>query len=444
VNVDNYRAACNQLIRNPDDPAALVSQYANVAQKIEYGKHYVPLAKRAYEIAPEQTTALFNYASALHRTGHFEQALKLYLKGLPLVDDDWRGRFLHHVGIAYRALNENKKACEYYLKAYEAVGDPEILKDRAISTLASGDLQEGFRQFEIRKECAAKRLEKNAGKLVAQQKLPADVVYWKGQDLNGKTVVVYHEEGQGDFIQFCRYIPKLRELGAAKVFLCGPADGLLDLAADNVAVDGIVPLSGPFECDYVIGSMSVPWRVGIDYASVSGKQYFNAEPANIPQRGALNVGLVWRGNSEYGMDAHRSIAFSEFCPLFDIPNVAFYSLQKGPAAIEVTTLGYDGFVANLEPLATTWRNTARLIQALDVIVTVDTAVAHLAGALGKPVYILCTNASDWRWNRNSEKTAWYDSARVIRQKKQDDWAPCIANVRDKLKGMMSERRRQAA
>jgi ADP-heptose:LPS heptosyltransferase len=79
-----------------------------------------------------------------------------------------------------------------------------------------------------------------------------------------------------------------------------------------------------------------------------------------------------------------------------------------------------------------------------VIVTVDTAVAHLAGALGKPVFILCTNAADWRWNRNSEKTAWYDSARVIRQKKQDDWTPCIANVRDKLKGMMSERRRQAA
>jgi tetratricopeptide (TPR) repeat protein len=439
VNVENYRATCNQLIRNPDDTAALVGQYANIAQKIEYGKHYLPLAKRAYEVAPEQISALFNYASALHRTGHFDQALKLYLKGLPLVDDEWRGRFLHHVGIAYRALNENRKACDYYMQAYKVTGDPEILKDRAIATLASGDLQEGFRQFEIRKECAAQRL-KNNGKLIAQQKLPPDVVYWKGQDLNGKTIVVYHEEGQGDFIQFCRFIPKLRALGAQKVLLCGPADGLLQLVSDNIHVDGIAPLSGPFECDYVVGSMSIPWRTDIDYASVSGKPYFKADPHELPKRGKLNIGLVWRGNSEYGMDAHRSIAFSEFCPLFDIPGTAFYSLQKGSAALEVTALGYDGFVANLEPLANTWRDTARLIAALDLIVTVDTAVAHVAGALGKPVFILCTNHSDWRWNRNSEKTAWYDSAKVIRQKKQDDWSPCIANVRDKIKGMLGERR----
>jgi hypothetical protein len=248
--------------------------------------------------------------------------------------------------------------------------------------------------------------------------------------------VVYHEEGHGDFIQFCRYIPKLRETGVDKILLCGPSRELLELVSDNVAVDGIVPLSGPFECDFVVGSMSVPWRVGIDYGSVSGKPYFTAEPASIPLRGKLNVGLVWRGNSEYGMDAHRSMAFSELCPLFDIPHVAFYSLQKGGAEVEVTALGYDGFVANLEPLATTWRNTARLIMALDAIVTVDTAVAHLAGALGKPVLMMCTNAADWRWNRSNEKTAWYDSVRVIRQSKQDDWAPCIANVRTKLKGML--------
>jgi tetratricopeptide (TPR) repeat protein len=436
VNVEKYRASCNRLIRNPDDTEALVSQFANVSEKVEYGKYYLPLARRAYELAPEQTTALFNYASALHRTGHFESALRLYLKGLPLVDDEWRGRFLHHVALGYRALNQNRKACEYYLKAYEVTGDPAILKDRAIATLAAGDLQEGFRQFEIRKECAARRLKLNGGKLNAQQKLPPDVKFWKGEDLSGKIIVVYHEEGHGDFIQFCRYIPKLRETGVDKILLCGPSRELLELVSDNVAVDGIVPLSGPFECDFVVGSMSVPWRVGIDYGSVSGKPYFTAEPASIPLRGKLNVGLVWRGNSEYGMDAHRSMAFSELCPLFDIPHVAFYSLQKGGAEVEVTALGYDGFVANLEPLATTWRNTARLIMALDAIVTVDTAVAHLAGALGKPVLMMCTNAADWRWNRSNEKTAWYDSVRVIRQSKQDDWAPCIANVRTKLKGML--------
>jgi tetratricopeptide (TPR) repeat protein len=442
LNVDKYRAAANKLVRNPDDPEALVTQYANVAERVEFGKFYLPLAKRAYEVAPEEITALFNYASALHRTGHFDQALKLYLKGLPRVGEDWKGRFLHHVGIAYRALNQNDKACEYYRKAFEATGEIDILKDAAIATLGSGDLQTGFKMFEIRKDCAAQRYERSGGKLLAQQKLPKDVVYWNGEDLNGKEIVVYHEEGQGDFIQFCRYIPRLRELGAAKIFLCGPAGGLLDLVSDNIGVDGIVPLSGPFECDYVVGSMSIPWRVGISYASVSGKPYFKAEPANIPSRGKLNVGLVWRGNPEYGMDAHRSMAFTELCPLFDMAGVAFYSLQKG--AIDATEFGFDGFVANLDALMTDWRATARLIQALDVVVSVDTAVAHLAGALGKPVFIMTTNSSDWRWNRNSEKTAWYDSARVIRQRKQDDWLPVIATVKDKLKAMLDGRRRVAA
>jgi hypothetical protein len=144
------------------------------------------------------------------------------------------------------------------------------------------------------------------------------------------------------------------------------------------------------------------------------------------------------------MDVHRSMAFSEFCPLFDMTDVAFYSLQAGPASLEVTNLGYDGFVANLEPLAHTWRDTAGLIQALDVVVSVDTACAHLAGALGKPVMILVTNACDWRWNKNNQRTIWYDSARVIRQRKQDDWAPCIKAVREQLKEMLNGRRRQAA
>lgn len=136
--------------------------------------------------------------------------------------------------------------------------------------------------------------------------------------------------------------------------------------------------------------------------------------------------------------------FTELCPLFDLPGVAFYSLQAGPPGLEVTNLGYDGFVANLEPLASTWRDTAGLISALDVIVSVDTACAHLAGALGKPVFILVTNACDWRWNKNSQKSIWYDSARVIRQKKQDDWAPCIKIVRDQLKEMLNVKRRKVA
>jgi hypothetical protein len=440
---DKYKAFASQLIRNPDDPEALVNQFAVVSEHKGNDRHYLPIARRAYELSQE-IGPLFNYGSALHRVGEFEKALEIYKLCEKIAPADWAAKVQHHLGVAYRALGEDRKAAEHYLKANEIEPNPNILKDRALALLAQGKLLEGLKAFEARREAAVWKLHQAGGHLISQAKLPDGVVHWEGQDLTGKSVVVYHEEGSGDFIQFCRFIPKLRERGVKSVHLCGPVPNLLDLVADNIAIDGIVPLAGPFECDYVVGSMSLPWRCGVDMDQVNGKPYFKAEPAQVPRRGKLNVGLVWRGNPAYGMDVHRSMAFSEFCPLFDMTDVAFYSLQAGPPSLEVTNLGYDGFVANLEPLAHTWRDTAGLIQALDVVVSVDTACAHLAGALGKPVMILVTNACDWRWNKNNQRTIWYDSARVIRQRKQDDWAPCIKAVREQLKEMLNGRRRQAA
>lgn len=441
--VEKYRAYANELVRNPDDPIALVNQFAVISEKKENGQFYLPLAKRAYDLAPSNISSVFNYGSALHRVGRFEEGLELYQRALKLADAEWLPKVTHHMGVAYRALNENRKAAEWYQKAYDLDPNPQYLKDRAIAILAQGRLKDGLEAFEIRREVAVRKAHENQGYLISQQKLPDGVVHWEGEDLTGRSVVMYHEEGSGDFIQFCRFIPKLKALGAKSVHICGPVPNLLDLVADNIAVDGIVPLAGPFDCDFVIGSMSLPWRCGVELDQVGGQAYFKAEPAKIPLRGKLNVGLVWRGNPAYGMDVHRSMAFTEFCPLFDVPHVAFYSLQAGPPGLEVTNLGLDGFVANLEPFASTWRDTARLIQALDIVVSVDTAVAHLAGALGKPVMTLVTNASDWRWNRNSQKTVWYDSMKVIRQKKQGDWGPCIKAVRDDLRELVNVRRKAA-
>lgn len=443
ASVEKYRAYANQLVRNPDDAEALINQFAVLSEKRENGKHYLPIARRAYLIGPNETNTAFNYASALHRAGEFDEALSVYLKCLTFAPKDWLAKVTHHVGIAYRALGDNKKAIEYYTKAHDIEKHPQILKDRALAYLGNRQINKGLQEFEVRRETAIMKMIENGGNLVAQQKLPEGVVHWQGEDLAGKTVVVYHEEGAGDFIQFCRFIPRLYDLGAERVLLCGAVPNLLDLVSDNIRTDGVVPLSGPFECDYVVGSMTLPWRCGVDYADVNGKPYFKAKPAKLPKRGRLNVGLVWRGNPAYGMDVHRSMKFSDMCPLFDIPGAAFHSLQVGHPSLEVTDLGLDGFVANLEPFAKDWRATAELIEAMDVIVSVDTACAHLAGALGKSVMILCTNAADWRWDRNSEKSVWYDSATVIRQSKQDDWSPCIARVHEILEGMASERRQAA-
>src|SRR5207302_1431703 len=154
-------------------------------------------------------------------------------------------------------------------------------------------------------------------------------------------------------------------------------------------------------------------------------------------------GFAWRGSPIYGRDVHRSLALSALCPPFDLNDVAVYSLQVGPASAEFGRLGFDGFVADLAPFAKNWRATAGLLKRLDAVVTVDTAIAHLSGALGVPALMIVTKASDWRWDRNSEKTAWYDSVRVYRQSDQDDWKPCVQRVRKRLTEMLGDRRQDA-
>ena len=297
MNVEKYRATASKLVRNPDDAMALVDQYANIAEKRDNAKFYLPIAKRAYELAPNDISPTFNYASALNNIGEFEKAKELYVRCVKLADDEWMPKVLHHIGISYRGMDENRKAIEYYQKAYDLCGDPKILKDQALAILASGDLLRGFKAFEVRREVANQKFTENEGHLVSQQKLPDGVVHWQGEVLTGKTIVVYHEEGSGDFFQFCRYIPLLKHVyGARRVFICGPVAGVLDLVSDNIAVDGVVPLSGPFDSDYVVGSMSLPWLVDIEQSKITGRPYFFAEAADIPRRGRLNVGLVWRGN----------------------------------------------------------------------------------------------------------------------------------------------------
>lgn len=439
MTAEKYRAYANQLIRNPDDPETLINQFAVLSEKKENGKYYYYLAKRAYEVAPNEINTAFNYGSACHRTGRFREALRTYQRCLEMDDPEWVAKVTHHIGIAYRALGDNKKAIEWYTKAYELEPHPQILKDRALAYMGDGQLNKGLKEFEVRREVALIKFRENKGELITQQKLPAGVKHWQGEDLNGKSVVVYHEEGAGDFIQFCRFIPRLREIGASKVYLTGPLRDLLECVGDNIAIDGILPLAGPYDSDFVLGSMSLPWRCGVDMRDVRGSSYFKSDAATLPHRGKLNVGLVWRGNAAYLADTQRSMPFTNYAPLFDLPGVAFYSLQVGHPGLEVTDAGFDGFVANLEPFMPNWRGTARIISALDAVVSIDTSVAHLAGAIGKPVFTLVTTNSDWRWDRNSQKSIWYDSMRVIRQRKQDDWSTCIEEVKTKLKEMVGRK-----
>jgi hypothetical protein len=251
--------------------------------------------------------------------------------------------------------------------------------------------------------------------------------------LTGKRLIVAHEQGFGDTIQFCRVIPRLK---AAHVTLSGPPT-LTGLIADNIKVDAVVTEDGPFSADYVCSPMSALACLGLNYPDIDGGPYIKAEPMKLPGRGRLKVGIVWRGSSGYARDLDRSMRIEQYAPLFEIPGAAFYSLQVGEFADDVPAAGLSGFVADLTVMIKDWRDTARAIEAMDVVVSTDTATAHLAGAMGKPVMILLPYSCCWRWMRDSETTPWYRSARLYRQKDAGDWAYPVQNVARALRNMLN-------
>ncbi len=174
--------------------------------------------------------------------------------------------------------------------------------------------------------------------------------------------------------------------------------------------------------------------MGIEYKDVNGLAYMTAKPIRLPQRGRLKVGLSWQGSPGYENDALRSASLGAFCPLFDLPGAAFYSLQVRPGPDEISSLGLDGFIADLGSTLKDFRDTAAAIAAMDVIVTVDTANSHMAGALGIPVLMMLGKAPCWRWMQGP-KTPWYRGHKIFRQSTVDVWP--IEAVRKELEAMLA-------
>lgn len=279
---------------------------------------------------------------------------------------------------------------------------------------------------------------------------------WQGESLVGKSVVVGCEAGYGDMIQFSRYVPWLKECGATHVSLvCHP--GLKTLLAAMPDVDAVysitddVPSSG---WDFWSPPLSLPYHLGTTLATIPAQiPYLRPDPgraaawdARLPADG-LRVGLVWKGNPRFENDADRSLPSLEvLAPLGEVGGVRFISLQKGagedealnpPDGLSLLALGGE-----LDDFA----DTAAVIVCLDLVISVDTAVAHLAGALGKPCWLLLPDyQTDWRWLAGRDDSPWYPGTmRLFRQAAEGVWTPVVARVAEALAGLTKNRLRLPA
>jgi hypothetical protein len=262
---------------------------------------------------------------------------------------------------------------------------------------------------------------------------------WRGEPLNGARILLHAEQGSGDTLQFLRYAPLVAARGG-RVTIEVAAE-LKRLAMSLKGVEQVIGLGEALPAfDQHCPLLSLPLAFGTTMATIPGEIPYLAAPepllaewrARLAASAAPRVGLIWAGRPEHRRDRDRSIALAALAPLADT-GATFYSLQKGPAAAQAKGPPAGMVLHDLGAALGDFADTAAAMSALDLVITVDTSPAHLAGAIGKPVWLLLTHAPDWRWFLEREDSPWYPTARLFRQTTRGDWAPVIARVAAELR-----------
>ena len=377
----------------------------------------------ALALMPGHPAAHYNRGVALIKLGRYEEAAAA--NDAALAAEPGHGNAWLNRGKALAQLNRYDEAIASYGKVLSLKKDhADAHFNQAMALLTQGQYQRGFAAYEWRWRRTGMPPQKSRGKPL-----------WLGEyPLARKTVLLHGEQGLGDTIQFARYVPVLAAAGAKVVLEVQPELKTLMSRLDGTSsVIGRGDAPSPFDVHCPLGSLplalktelgNVPARVPYLTADGARLAKWTAEIGALP---APRVALVWSGNPDHDNDRNRSIALRRLKPLFEASAASFISIQRelrgddaeALAASRITHVG-----AELEDFA----DTAAVLALCDLVIAVDTAAAHLAGAMGRPVWVLVPFAPDWRWTLSGETTPWYPTARLFRQTKPDGWDDVIARV----------------
>lgn len=404
---------------------------ANVTKALGHIDEAVRHCERAVAFDPANADAHYNLATLLKDAGRFSEAIEQYQLALDINPDHATAH--NNLGVLLRERGEHSEALRHFRAAISAKPDhAEAHVNEAMTLLLLGEMEEGWRHYEWRWRV------KGAKPFASGKPL------WDGGDLHGKTILLRAEQGLGDSIQFVRYAPLVEQRGG-RVILISPKQ-LARLFKEMDSIDAVIPEGGDIpEYDVHAPLMSLPLLFNTNLGTVpNAVPYLHPAKDDVAKwaerlqgvRG-LKVGLIWAGQSRPdhptadAVDRRRSVNLSQFAPLADIPGVSFFSLQKGDPARQLATspLPVTDYMNDMQDFA----DTAALIANLDLVIGVDTSVVHLAGALGKPVWVLSRFDGCWRWLKDREDSPWYPSLRLFRQPRMGDWEPVIEQVRDALR-----------
>lgn len=355
---------------------------------------------------------------------YFDIGLEMGMSSIPFLTNAY--------GIYFEA-GELEKAERLRRIIYEQkVNDPQVLFAVACVELARDYYPEGFRLAESRYDHPEVARHMNPELL----KKPM----WRGQDLRGKRLLVHGEQGLGDTVMCARYLPLLVNAGIDVVFDC--QDAAASLLEHNYPQIEIInrdtPLALSLEFDYWIGAMSLPHLLNSSADTIPGlhgymtvsrehREHWRERIGGQQGDGRFRIGIAWSGNPKHRSDRRRSIGLKAMFPFIQKHTGAqFYALQTSvPEFLPENLLEFADEMMTLS-------DTAALITEMDLVITVDTSIVHLAGALGKPTWLLFPYRYEWRWGLTGEQNSWYDSVRVIRQMDHGDWSPVLAKIFDQL------------
>jgi Flp pilus assembly protein TadD len=388
--------------------------------------------RAALRLDSAQANATLNLGSVRQLLGHVEEAEGLFRRALALGADLVRGNSNLALALMEQVRPEEAEQCCRKALAVDP-RSAEARSNLALSLLTMGRLEEGWREYESRWNVEAMA---NPAPGLPQPR-------WIGQPLHGETVLLYAEQGFGDTLQFCRYVPMAAEAGGRVLLVVPKSLHRLMATLDGVSVllseeDSALP---PF--DYHCPLLSLPFAFGTTIETIPAPAfYLRGDPAPwaefLDDLPGLKVGLVWAGKSRtaqphaVAIDKRRSMRLADMAALLWVQGCSFVSLQLGPPAAEMRALPEGAVLHDVSGRLHDWADTADLIMGLDLVIAVDTAVAHLAGALGRPVWMLNRFDSCWRWFLDRDDTPWYPSMRQFRQTERGGWAAVIERVRQAL------------
>lgn len=357
-----------------------------------------------------------NLGNALTQLKHLKGAVYCHQKAIALSTGETS--LLHHnLGTALAEAGRHGEAVAAFTRVLEQKPDYHMARwDRGRSYLYLGNYRQGWADYEVR---------------TITGQLPAKVLPgkpWRGLPYAGKRLVLVVEQGFGDTLWVARYLARVKALGGELVMECQRE--LIPLIAAMGVADRLIPRDEPLPpADYHCYLCSLPGLFTLDFDTIPSAPYL-APPrdrlakfqAPIAQAGGrLKVGIVWSGSVTFKRNQERAQPIMRFFQAFALPGVQLYSLQKGPRTGELTALPKGGPIIDLEPLLDDFGDTAAAISQLDLVIMTDSAVAHLAGGLSKPVWVLLGHVAHWLWLENRTDNPWYPTMRLFRPRAEGDW-----------------------